>query len=310
MPNLAAVVTAAQAGRALRFFWERAGGKASVHAGQIAGVVLSIARHWAKLPDAELARLKTMSKRIAVHQTSMTARNRTRLRAVDDPERLQALLMLPERIRSEVVRDKVPTQHQAQRLQTAVAIELLTMAPVRIKNLAELRIGVNLLRDRQGEMTLSLPEMEVKNSMAIEIALPATTARLIDLYLEKYRPLLGSPGSPWLFPGRAADSHKTMAGLRQQIERCLAVHCGLVFNPHLFRHFAAKLILEANPGAHGQVQRILGQKSIKTALTYYTGLETGAAFDQYDNQVLQLRSDGGRRPPAPASRDVSRRGAR
>lgn len=312
MLDLAAVVTAAQAGKALRFFWDRAGAKASVHAGQIAGVVLAIARHWAKLPDAELARIKTMGKRIAVHQTSMTPRNRTRLRALDDPDRQQALLMLPERIRSEVVRDKVPTQHLAQRLQTAVAIELLTMAPIRIKNLAELRIGVNLLRGRQGGMTLSLPEAEVKNSVAIEIALPTTTARLVDLYLEKYRPLLGPPGSPWLFPGRAAGGHKGTGGLREQIERAVALRCGLVFNPHLFRHFAAKLILEANPGAHGQVQRILGQKTIKTALTYYTGLETGAAFNQYDNQVLQLRGNGGRRPPMPTSspRKTSHRGIR
>lgn len=309
MLDLATVVTAAQTGKALRFFWDRAGAKPSVHAGQVAGVVLSIARHWAKLPEVELVEIKRMGKRIALHQTSMTPRNRTRLRALDDPDRLQALLMLPERIRSEVVQEKEPVQHLAQRLQTAVAIELLIMAPIRIKNLTELRIGVNLLRGRQGGMTLSLPEAEVKNSVAIEIALPATTARLIDLYLEIYRPLLEPAGSPWLFPGRSVDGHKSMTGLRGQIERAIKLYCGLVVNPHLFRHFAAKLILEANPGAHGQVQRILGQKSIKTALTYYTGLETGAAFNQYDNQVLQLRRDGGRQPTPPPGK-APRRGGR
>lgn len=313
MLDLAAVVTKPQVRKALQFFWDRAGAKPSVHAGQVAGVVLSVARHWVKLPEAELVEIKRMGKRIAVHQTSMTPRNRARLRALDDPDRLQALLLLPERIRSEVVRDQTPTQHLAQRLQTAVAIDLLAMAPIRIKNLSELRIGVNLLRDRQGGMTLSLPEAEVKNSVAIEIVLPATTARLIDLYLKTYRPLLAPAGSPWLFPGRAAGGHKSTDGLRQQIERAVALRCGLVFNPHLFRHFAAKILLEANPGAHGQVQRILGQTSIKTAMTYYTGLETAAAYEHYTDLVLQLRRDGGRRPappPAPSRHATSRRGVR
>ena len=276
MLDLAAVVTVAQARKALRFFWNRAGGKPSVHGGQVAGVIASVARHWAKLPDTEVVQLKTMAKRMALHQASMTSQNRQRLGAVN-PDRLQALLMLPERIRREVVRDKTPAPHLAQRLQTAVAIELLTMAPVRLLNLAKLQIGVNLLFGRHGEMTLSFAEHEVKNSVAMEIVLPPPTARLLDLYIKTYRPLLGQPNSAWLFPGQLIGKHKSLGGMRQQIEQAIADRCGLVFNPHLFRHLAAKLILEANPGAHGQVQRILGHKSVNTALTYYSGLETSAA---------------------------------
>ncbi|RKK04688.1 hypothetical protein EBE87_23045 [Pseudoroseomonas wenyumeiae] len=306
MPDLARVVTPTQAGKALRFFWDRAGGKPSVHAGQVTGVVLTIARHWAKLPADDIAEIKRMGKRIALHHDGMTPRNRARLRAVEDPTRRDALLLLPEQLRAEVVREKAPTVHLAQRLQTAVAVELLTMAPIRLKNLAELRLGTTLLRDHQGRMTIVLPESATKNHLALEIALPPSTARLVDLYCKSYRPLLG--GGDWLFPGRTPAGHKSHDGLRSQIAKAIAERCGLVFNPHLFRHFSATLILQDNPGAHGQVQRILGHKTLKTAMTYYTGLETKAAFQHYDQQVLQLR--GGASGLLPRRRRAARRGDR
>jgi len=301
MLDLASVVTPERASKGLLFFWERARKKKSVHGGHVASLLLAIARHWAKLPAAEITRLKSMGKRIALHHASMTPRNRTRLRALDDPARRDALLMLPEQLRAEVVREKVPAPHLAQRLQTAVAIELLTMAPIRLKNLAELQIGSTLLRDHQGRMTICLPEAMVKNHQALEIALPAATAKLIDLYLKTYRPLLGVAGSDWLFPGHTPAGHKSCDGLRDQISRAIADRCGLVFTPHLFRHFSALLILQDNPGAHGQVQRVLGHTTVKTALTYYTGLETGAAFLHYDQQVLRLREEAGNLPTRPRS---------
>src|SRR5690606_13243349 len=136
-----------------------------------------------------------------------------RLRALDDPARRAALLLLPEQLRAEVVREKVPAPHLAQRLQTAVAIELLTMAPIRLKNRAELQLGATLLRDHQGRMTICLPASLMKNHQPLDIALPAASARLVDLYLTTYRPLLDSDGSTWLFPGRTPAGHKSHDGL-------------------------------------------------------------------------------------------------
>ena len=58
--------------------------------------------------------------------------------------------------------------------------------PIRIGNLAALRVGVDLLRGRRGGMTLALREADTKNGAPLEAVLPAETVRLIDLYLSAY----------------------------------------------------------------------------------------------------------------------------
>ena len=242
----------------------------------------------------------------------MTKKNRARLRAVDD-ERLEALGRLPGRIRDEIVSEARSARAKqrspermgrqnaarklsaaravARRLQTAVAMEILMMAPMRLKNLKDIQIGVQLLTDRHGVKTLVLAEEEVKNGMPLEIVLPESSSRLIAFYVSSHRPALATPGSLWLFPGRGSGAPKTAQGLRDQIKLCIAARCGLRFNPHLFRHLAAKIILDAHPGAYGLVQRVLGHESIKTVMDFYTGPETTAAFAHYNTLLLKLRGE-------------------
>jgi integrase len=170
-----------------------------------------------------------------------------------------------------------------------VAIELLIMVPVRIKNLAALRIGVDLLRGRRGAMTLALREGDTKNGAPLEAVLPLETVRLIDLYLSDYQPLLAAQPSAWLFPARDGQGPKTEDALRQRIQRCIRERCGLAMHPHLFRHLAGKLTLDAQPGAYGQVRDILGHRSVNTTTHYYAGMETKGALRHYDEHVLRLR---------------------
>lgn len=304
--SLADVVAPERAGQGLMFFWERAGGAPSAHGGHIAGMLLAIARHWVGADDASIKRLRMLARRIRPEASGMTARNRERLRPLDDERTLRSLLTLPERIRGEVLRAGTPTRTAALDLQAAVAIELLIMAPIRMGNLNRLRCGVHLIRGRDGGVTLALGGHEVKNRMPFEMRLPDDTARLLDLYETHYRPLLNAAGGDWLFPGQRADAPKSSEGLRAQLQKCLRVHCGLAFHPHLFRHAAAKLILENNPGAHGLVQRVLGHKKMATTLQHYTGLETQAAVAHYDTQVIRLREDGVVPPPARPRRRGSR----
>ena len=174
LTDLASAVTPARVANGLGFFFERAGGKC-VHGGQIGGVVLSIARHWAKLPTEEINAIRRVVKRVAKLPQGMTKKNRARLRAIDD-ERLEALIRLPGRIRDEIVSEarsarakQRSPEHMgrqstarklsaaravARRLQTAVAMEILMMAPMRLKNLKDIQIGVQLLTDRHRVMTL------------------------------------------------------------------------------------------------------------------------------------------------------------
>jgi integrase len=165
--------------------------------------------------------------------------------------------------------------------QTAVLIEIELAVPLRLANLAGLRIGTHLLRLPGGGLVLVLDEAEVKNGLPFEVPLPASTAAMISRYIERYRPLLGAAGSDWLFPGRTPGRRKSHDGVRDQITRTLAERCGVAMHPHLFRHLAGKLILDQDPKAHGLVQRVLGHKHISTTMGFYTGLETARAVQHY-----------------------------
>jgi integrase len=160
---------------------------------------------------------------------------------------------------------------------------------LRINNLAHLKLGEHLIRSRKGAMHLAIPGHAVKNGVAIEALLQEPTVRLLDAYVETYLPLLRREPSPWLFPGRGGDTPKSRDMLRSQIIDCVKQRCGLLVNPHLFRHIAAKLYLDAHPGAYGVVRLLHGHKSVDTTTRFYCGMETAAAMQHYDDHILQLR---------------------
>ncbi|HEX4182277.1 MAG TPA: hypothetical protein VHY34_03360 [Caulobacteraceae bacterium] len=54
-----------------------------------------IAHHWAKLPTADVKRLRQMAKQPRPAAAGMTSRNMSRLRQLDDDDCYQALLGFP-----------------------------------------------------------------------------------------------------------------------------------------------------------------------------------------------------------------------
>lgn len=291
LKTLADVVTRERVAKGFQFFWDRAGGKASVHGAHIAGMVRAIARHWVKLEQPDLDWLKAKARKITPKTSGMTAKNRERLRALDDSATELRLLTLPDRMCAEVVRRGAPTVALALQMQTAVALAILRSIPVRMFNLVRLSLGTQLISNLDGRMSLVLAAEDVKNSLPYEGVVPPRAVRWIKLYIRDYRPLLGGDGNAWLFPGKVAGKPKSDDRLRQQIQDCIRSRCGLAFNPHLFRHALARIVLRHNPGAHGVVQRALGHKSLATTMKYYAGLEAGPALQLYDTLLLEQVSE-------------------
>ncbi len=168
LDTLAAAVIPARAERGLRFFWEKAGRRPSHHAYHIAGLVMMIARHRARLPAADLDRLRAMADRLRPVAQGLAGRNISRLRQLEDPQRLDALLTLPARVLDSVRRAGAPSIQLARRLQIAVAIEILLCIPMRLRNLRTLRIGTHLIRGTGGTTFISIPGEEVKNGVPLE----------------------------------------------------------------------------------------------------------------------------------------------
>ena len=108
-------------------------------------------------------------------------------------------------------------------------------------------------------------------------------------HLEHWRPHLATHESPWLFPGGRPRQHKRPRTLSQQITDVIAEETGLTLTPHQFRHLAAMLYLERNPGSYETVRRVLGHKFMKTTTDFYTGLESRSAVRHFDQTILRLR---------------------
>jgi len=75
----------------------------------------------------------------------------------------------------------------------AVAIELLVMAPLRMRNLTTLDIEQNLVRPGQGRaLHIVIGGEEVKNGEPLDYPLPLESVDLLERYISEFRPHLTS----------------------------------------------------------------------------------------------------------------------
>jgi hypothetical protein len=289
LTSLAALLEFENFKEGLRFFFERSDGKRTTFIRELACILTAIARHHLEFDKVQLDRMAVINRRLEIGRNGLTEKNRTRLRQFDDPDNVVALLCLPKKLMRIAARNRNPFAGALQ-AQTAVAIEILLMAPIRIGNLSDLDLDRDLIRPGRGkQLHIVLAADQVKGREPLEYPLPESSVELIERYLEKFRPRLERhPRCTALFPGKDGGA-KASNTLRNQISDTVHSYTGITINPHLFRHVMAKIFLDKNPGQQEIVRRVLGHKSIDTTTSYYTGLETAAAVRHFDDTILQLR---------------------
>jgi integrase len=177
--------------------------------------------------------------------------------------------------------------------QLAVAIAILSVAPVRLANLTAIRLDINLIKPGGPDSNywLVFPEYDVKNRIKLEFPLEPYLTRLIDEYVFDHRPaLLRGANEDWLFPGvRAGTKGKTL--LSGQITDRVYKATGLRITAHQFRHAAGAIILMRRPGEYELVRRILGHRNIRTTINAYVGLETIQASEIFGKIVMEHLDD-------------------
>ena len=136
-----------------------------------------------------------------------------------------------------------------------------------------------------------MPAGEVKNRTDLHYVLPRGTTERVRVYIDNWRSLFLPAANPHLFPGRN-NKAKDVSCLRRQITHTLFDHTGIRLTPHMFRHVAAKLLLDARPGHYEVVRKVLGHKNLATTYEHYAGAETQAAVELYDNVILDLKHGG------------------
>jgi hypothetical protein len=120
--------------------------------------------------------------------------------------------------------------------QLAVAIAILSVAPVRLANLTAIRLGFNLVKPGGPASTYRLlfPDYDVKNRVKLDYPLPRYVTDLIDEYVHEHRPaLLRGRNEDWLFPGQRGDAKDKIAFSGQITERIYAA-TGLRMTVHQF----------------------------------------------------------------------------
>lgn len=253
---------------------------------------------WAKrtgAADAEQIKVmrRPMTRLGHRRKEGMTPKNKTRIRQFTGALTQADWLSYGERL----VRDAkgMSPKKAALQYQTALVHEIMLVAPLRLTNLVELRIGLNLVWQkaaRWDRLFLIIPSEKVKNSVDLQFELPARVADLYRRYLDNYRPVLIAEGdaSDWMWPGQKVGTQKTSMGLSEQVQGRVKSDLGLSVNMHLYRHLAAWFYLQARPGDYETMRRLLGHKSIQTTINYYIEIDQMMISRNFNAVLDELRT--------------------
>ena len=256
--------------------------------------LFSIHKHWVCGGSEDLEWYRSILRRLPSPQVGLTEKNRTLLRHFDDASTIKMLLDLPERLYRRAQSGKLNSRRSAVLFQIGLAIDFLTYAPIRISNLIAIQLGLNiqLPRGTNGDAFLIIPPEQVKNGVSLEFRLNDRLTRRLASYISDHLMALGGDHCGWLFPGVSPGRHKSSRTLSQQLTETISREMGIRMTPHQFRHVAAKLYLDRNPGNYEVIRRTLGHKNMKTTVNFYAGLETNSATRVYDETIDKLREDG------------------
>lgn len=253
----------------------------------IGELLRQIGKFEAGLSEGELDDLREYIAMVTPNEEfGMSEKNRIRLTALFEDPAYSMLLGLPAhwmKLAQEPGRDP----YEAARLAMyGAAVEILLFLPLRRMNLLQLKLDSNLRRPSPNAFIseIYIPAHMVKNRATIRWPVEVASARVLETYISKYRPLLAKAGNDFLFPG-IGDSHRDDAEFGDQLSKRVAHEIGVEFNCHLVRHFAVVRYLRKNPGAYEIAANILGHKSPQTTQKFYCGLEIDAAA-RHSNALL------------------------
>jgi hypothetical protein len=235
--------------------------------------------YWTGGMDAEaLRRLEDTRFALEAHRDDgMTPKNLAVIRLVLTDGVWSRVVNLPDQLMHQARLQRRHAPVKAGVLaQIAAAVAILTVAPVRLDNLASIQLGENLTKPGgpDSDYWLTFRKYDVKNNVALQSKLDDWATAIIDEYVQDFRPALtrGS-NADWLFPGQTRG-HKEKISFSTQIVGRIYKATGLRITVHQFRHAAGALILKHRPGEYELVRRVLGHKSVTTTLKFY--LELGA----------------------------------
>ena len=282
--SLAALVHPIVVEKVIDAYWRENGQEPKIFTIELASKILVLARR-AGLGRAAIECLEDIRATLEEHrQGGLTDKNLAVVRKVLTPGVWRSVVNLPVQLMRDA-RANLPYApvKAALTAQIAVAITILSFAPIRLGNLVAIRLNENLIRPGGpgSPFWLTFPHYDVKNRVRLDFTFDDDVTALIDEYVHHYRPhLMRRTNSDYLFPG-ASGAPKTANMFSGQITDRIEDATGLRLTVHQFRHAAAAIYLHHNPGAYEVVKRLLGHRNIQTTINFYCGLETTHANQEF-----------------------------
>ena len=170
----------------------------------------------------------------------------------------------------------------------ALLIGLLINCPMRLRNLAMIRMEEHLRRAGSGYVLDFKPE-EIKTNRHLSLIIPEALTPYLQTWIDEWRPiLLTDPDTASLWLGIQG---RPLAGsaIYWRICKTTARAFGAPINPHLFRDCAVTTIAIEDPEHIGITAPILGHINSKTTQDHYIHANQVMAGRRYRNSVDLLR---------------------
>jgi integrase len=262
----------------LRRRHEMAEGRENVFNHDLARTLVEIARLWVKVDDGTRVELKRLASKVPTPLPGLTKKNKARLRQFDDPATLLRLVELPTLLWAEVKRDKQPSMRTVIKAQAALAIAIPTWMPVRPKNVSALKFDEHIfIHEGYGAISsLELSPGEVKNRIEVAFDIPPHITKMLIEYRNRLVPNVIGKRPDKLFI-KADGTAKSQWAVAWLIRKVLKRRAGIELSGHQFRHLAAKVVLDPEPGAFETVRQLLGHRSLRMAAQAYAGVSSRRA---------------------------------
>ena len=294
LTSLSALIHPGVAEKILDGYWRRDGEVPATYTINLASRFVALAHSIGAIAADDLRRLEDARFDLEQYRTDgMTPKNLALIRCVLTDDVWSRVTRLPDQLMRQA---RLEQQHAPVRAavlaQIAVAVAILTVAPIRLGNLAGIRLGENLIKPGgpQSNYFLSFDKHDVKNRVPLQFKLDEFVTTTINEYVHDFRPaLVRGSNADWLFPGEAGE-HKEKISFSTQIVDRIEKSTGLRITVHQFRHAAGALILKHRRGEYELVRRILGHKSIQTTIKFYLELETTQASEIFTD-IVRNRMD-------------------
>jgi Phage integrase family len=294
LDSLSALLAPDVAEKVLDAYWQKNGENPKLFTIDLACRFLAIAKETKCLNDKECERLDEMRRGLEDHrQEGLTDKNIAFLRQVLTPGVWERVLKLPFTMMAEARRQQAHgSVRAAVTAQLAVAIAVLSVAPIRLQNLTAIRLGTNLIKPGgpASDYWLAFPDYDVKNRVRLEFPLEQYLTRLIDEYVDFRPTLLRGRNEDYLFPGQR-EGAKGKTSFSGQIVGRIYKATGLNMTVHQFRHAAGAIILKQRPGEYELVRQLLGHRSVQTTISSYIGLDGIQASEIFTNIVMAHMGD-------------------